>query len=559
MLNMGADIMVEAEVIVSNGRIWTGQPYLPPGGKVTPAIFAEAVAIANGRFLAVGSNQQIKVYTGRNTKIIDLQGRMAMPGFIDSHVHFIFGSLRISQVYLKDAPNEAEFAHRIAQKARELGPGKWILGGTWDETNWPSSRLPTRWMIDPVTPEAPVCVERYDGHEFLANSLALQLAGITKHTPDPPGGVIVRDSSTGEPTGILKDTAAAAIEKIIPRPSWNEFEAALRAGLIEARRYGVTSVQDMYLSRFWSPNDSLFDLIQLLRRAESEGWLTCRFYVLTPIERWEQLAQAGVRRASGSDFLRVGAVKGFADGSTGSCTSWFHEDYTDQPGYFGVPRQRHGEMESMVRSADAAGLQIAVHAIGDRANTEMLEIYERVGGAVAAARRFRIEHAQHVRPEEFAKFAELGVIASMQPYHAIDDGRWLQNRIGLERSRTSFAWRSMLDAGVPLAFGTDWPIAPLNPLLGIWAAVTRQTLDHKHPEGWIPEQRVTLGEALRAYTQASAYAEFQEKVKGTIAPEMLADMVVLSADLFSVPANQIKDERVILTIVGGKVVYQESL
>jgi hypothetical protein len=216
-------------------------------------------------------------------------------------------------------------------------------------------------------------------------------------------------------------------------------------------------------------------------------------------------------------------------------------------------------MESMVRSADAAGLQIAVHAIGDRANTEMLEIYERVGGAVAAARRFRIEHAQHVRPEEFAKFAELGVIASMQPYHAIDDGRWLQNRIGLERSRTSFAWRSMLDAGVPLAFGTDWPIAPLNPLLGIWAAVTRQTLDHKHPEGWIPEQRVTLGEALRAYTQASAYAEFQEKVKGTIAPEMLADMVVLSADLFSVPANQIKDERVILTMVGGKVVYQESV
>jgi len=551
--------MVEVELIVLNGKIWTGQLYPAPGEKAASAAFAEAVAVADGRFVAVGSNEQIRTYAGRNTKIIDLQGRMAMPGFIDSHVHFIFGSLRMSQVYLKDTRDEAEFTDRIAQKAKTLSAGKWILGGTWDETNWPGSRLPTRWMIDSVTPETPVCVERYDGHEFLANSLALKLAGISKHTPDPPGGLIVRDGSTGLPTGVLKDTAVAPVERIIPRPGWDEFEATLKAGLAEARRDGVTSIHDMYLSRFWSPNDSFSDLIQLLRRAESEGWLTCRFYVLGPIEQWEQLAQAKTLGASGTDFLRVGAVKGFADGSTGSRTSWFHEEYTDQPGYFGVPRRRGCEMESIVKSADAAGLQVAIHAIGDHANTEMLEIYERVGGPAAAARRFRIEHAQHVRPREFAKFAELGVIASMQPYHAIDDGRWLQDRIGFARSRTSFAWRSMLDAGVPLAFGTDWPIAPLNPLLGIWAAVTRQTLDHKHPEGWIPEQRVTLGEALRAYTQGSAYAEFQEMAKGTIAPEKLADMVVLSADLFSIPANQIKDERVILTMVGGKVVYQEAV
>ena len=550
--------MVEAELIVLNGRIWTGEPRPAPGAKATPAIFAEAVAIANGRFLAVGSNEQIRAYNGRNTKTIDLHGHMAMPGFVDSHVHFLLGSLRLSQVQLKDARDEAEFTHRIAQKAKTLGPGKWVLGGNWDETNWPIPGLPTRWMIDSITPETPVCVDRYDGHEFLANSLALKLAGITRHTPDPPGGVIVRDGSTGEPTGILKDTAAVAVERIIPRPSWDDFEATLKAGLVEARRYGVTSVHDMYLSRFWSPNDSLSDLIQLLHRAESEGWLTCRFYLLSPIEQWEQLAQARALGAPVSDSLRVGAVKGFADGSTGSRTSWFHEDYTDQPGYFGVPRQRRCEMESMVKNADAAGLQIAVHAIGDRANTEMLDIYGQVGGPVAAARRFRIEHAQHVRAEEFAKFAALGVVASMQPYHAVDDGRWLQDRIGLERSRTSFAWRSMLDAGVPLAFGTDWPIAPLNPLLGVWAAVTRQTLDNKHPEGWVPEQRLTLEEALRAYTQGSAYAEFQEKVKGTIAPEKLADMVVLSADLFSIPANRIKDERVIVTIVGGEVVYQES-
>ncbi|MGA2991199.1 MAG: amidohydrolase [Candidatus Korobacteraceae bacterium] len=549
--------MPEPGLVLLNGKIWTGQPHSSHGNNATPA-FAEAVSVANGRFVAAGSNQQIKASAGRNTRVIDLRGCMAMPGFIDSHVHFIFGSLQISQVDLKNAPDEAEFTRRIAHKARALGPGKWILGGSWDETNWPGAKPPTHWMIDPVTAENPVCVQRSDGHQVLANSLALKLAGITKHTPDPPAGVIVRDSSTGEPTGILKDTAVAAVERMVPRPSREEFEATFRAGLAGAARCGVTSVHDMYLGRYWSPNGSMADQIELLRRAEAEGWLSCRFYVLAPLEDCRQSEQAEVRNASGSGYLRLGAVKGFADGSTGSRTAWMHEDFTDQPGYFGLSRYSRADMESMVRNADAAGLQIAVHAIGDRANTEMLDVFEKVGGAGGAARRFRIEHAQHVRPREFARFARLEVVASMQPYHAADDGRWLQDRIGLERCRTSFAWRSMLDAGVPLAFGTDWPIAPLDPLLGIWAAVTRQTLDGKHPGGWIPEQRLTLEEALRAYTQGGAYAEFQENNKGEIAAGKLADMVVLSADLFGIPANQIRDERVILTIVGGKVVYEES-
>ena len=311
-----------------------------------------------------------------------------MPGFIDSHVHFIFGGLRISQVSLKDARDEAEFAARIARKAKTLGPQKWILGGSWDETNWPGSRLPSRGLIDSVTAGNPVCVERYDGHEVLANSLALKLAGITRHTPDPPGGLIVRDSATGEPTGILKDTAVSAMDRIIPRPTWDELEAALRAGLAEARRYGVTSVHDMYLGRFWGPNDSFSDLMQVLRRADLEGWLTCRFYVLGPIDQWkdqrEQPRETRVSAAAGSDFLRTGAVKGFADGSIGSRTAWFHEDYSDQPGYAGLPRYSRCEMESMVRSADAAGLQIALHAIGDRANSEVLDIYEQVGGQAAS-------------------------------------------------------------------------------------------------------------------------------------------------------------------------------
>ena len=522
--------------------------------------------MAEGRFLAVGSNRQVRASIRRDTEVLDLEGRMAMPGFIDSHVHFIFGGLRISQVGLKDARDEAEFAARIARKAKTLGPQKWILGGSWDETNWPGSRLPSRGLIDSVTAENPVCVERYDGHEVLANSLALKLAGITRHTPDPPGGLIVRDGATGEPTGILKDTAVSAMDRIIPRPTWDELEAALRAGLAEARRYGVTSVHDMYLGRFWGPNDSFSDLMQVLRRADLEGWLTCRFYVVGPIDQredqwedqWEQLRAAGVSAVAGSDFLRTGAVKGFADGSIGSRTAWFHQDYSDQPGYAGLPRYSRCEMESMVRSADAAGLQVALHAIGDRANTEVLDIYEQIGGQAVRARRFRIEHAQHVRAQEFARFARLGVIASMQPYHAIDDARWLEDRIGLERCRTSFAWRSMLDAGVPLAFGTDWPIAPLNPLLGVGAAVTRQSLDDKHPEGWFPEQRLTLEQALRAYTEGGAYAEFQENNKGVIAAGKLADMVVLSADLFSIPASEIKEQKVALTIVGGKVVYESS-
>jgi hypothetical protein len=542
--------MAEAELALLNGKIWTDQ--------AVPAPFAEAVAVAGGRFLAVGSNQQVKRTIGPNTKTIDLRGRLALPGFIDSHVHFIFGSLRISQVYLKDAGDEAEFTDRIARKASTLDPGKWMLGGTWDETNWPGGRLPTRWMIDPVTPDTPVCVERYDGHAVLANSLALKLAGVTRRTPDPPGGVIVRDQSTGEPTGILKDTAASAVERMIPRPAWDEFEATFKAGLAEARRLGVTSVHDMHLGRFWSPDDRFSDLIELLRRAHSEGWLTCRFSCFAPIEQSEHVAQT-VSLAPAGDFLRVAAVKGFTDGSIGARTAWLHEEYTDQPGYFGVPRYSASELLSLVKRADAAGLQVAIHAIGDRANTALLDVYEQVAGPASAARRFRIEHAQHVRPGDFARFAQLGVIASMQPYHAVDDGRWLEDRIGLERSRTSFAWRSMLDAGVRLAFGTDWPIAPLNPLLNLWAAVTRRTLDDKHPGGWIPEQRLTLEEALRAYTEGGAYAEFQENNKGTIAVGKLADMVVLSADLFTIPANQIKDERVILTIVGGQVVHEESI
>jgi predicted amidohydrolase YtcJ len=516
------------------------------------------MAIANGRILAVGSDEEVRTCKGPNTEVVDLRGRLVVPGLADSHAHFIQGGFQLLAVDLKDARSEEEFVRRIADKARTVPPGRWMQGGDWDEEAWPSEKLPDRWLIDPVTPRTPVFISRYDGHAGLANSLALKLAGVTKDTPDQPGGVIVRDPKSGEPTGVLKDEAQDLVATVIPRPTESEMEEALRAALKEAARVGLTSVHDITMGTD-SWNGSFTGEIRLLRRAELEGWLTCRLYAITPIAQWKKLAEAGISHDMGSDFLKLGAVKAFADGSLGSRTAWMFKPYDDDLGNVGLPMPLMAppsKMEELARGADQAGIQICTHAIGDRAVSEILNIYEGVGGDHAAAHRFRVEHAQHVRREDFARFGKLGIVASMQPYHAIDDGRWAEKRIGHERARTSYAWRSMLDAGAVLAFGSDWPVAPLDPLSGIAAAVTRATLDGKNPGGWFPEQRLTVEEALRAYTQGCAYAAFEEKDKGTISPGKFADLDVLSEDLFRIPPERIKDARVEITIVGGRVVYQ---
>ena len=551
----GSQLARGADIILLNGKIWTGEPMKVPEKNAPPATFVQAVAIADGRILATGTNAQIRAYTGEGTRLIDLHGRFAIPGFIDDHAHFMDGSFQLLEINLKHTKSEAEFVRRIGEKAKTLKPGQWLLGGNWDEEAWPDAKLPTRWMIDAVTPHNPVFISRYDGHAVLANSLALKLAGITKDTPVPKGGVIVRDSKTGEPTGVFKDGAENLVGRVVPEPTDAELEEALKTGLAEARRVGVTSMNDMNLSGNFPRQ------MQLLRRAELEGWLTCRFYEITPIRQWEKLAAAGISHGMGSSFLQIGAVKGFADGSLGSRTAWFFEAYSDDSTNFGLPTpllNPPSNMLALVKGASAAGIQTAVHAIGDRANAEMLDIYQQVGGANPAAHRFRIEHAQHLRPQDIPRFGKMGIIASMQPYHAIDDGRWAEKRIGQQRAATSYAWRSILDAGAPLAFGTDWPVAPLNPLLGIYAAVTRATLDGKHPGGWFPEQRMTLDEALRAYTQGSAFAEFAEHQKGTIAPGKLADVVVLTKDLFAIPPAEIREARAVMTIVGGKVVFEAT-
>jgi predicted amidohydrolase YtcJ len=393
-------------------------------------------------------------------------------------------------------------------------------------------------------------VNRLDGHMALANSLALRLAGVTRQTIDPPGGIIVRDPKTGEPTGILKDAAQSFVWKVIPPSNFEEKLAAARAATDYASSLGVTSVQDMSAGSDVGVYQALLD----------RGELKTRIYAVSPLPSWERLARTGVRAHFGSEMLRVGGLKGFADGSLGSTTALFYEPYKDAPNTSGIAGDEmypEGAMLTRVREADKAGLQVMIHAIGDRANDLILTIYEEVEREDGERdRRFRIEHAQHLRREDIPRFARDKVVASMQPYHAIDDGRWAEKRIGKERAKTTYAFRSLLDSGAILAFGTDWSVAPINPLLSVYAAVTRRTLDGKNPKGWVPEQKLSVEEAVHAYTIGSAYAEFQEGVKGTITPGKLADLVILSRDIFKIDPKEIESTKVVLTILDGRVIYE---
>lgn len=522
-------------MILSGGKIWTADPRRP---------WAEAVAIEGNRIVAVGSSAEIGKGGG---PIVDLHGRLAVPGFIDNHTHFIDGGMQLSRVQLREASTPQEFAQRIGEYANRIGRGRWIVGGAWDQTLWNPAVLPTSALIDPVTPGNPVFVSRLDGHMGVANTIALKLAGITRETPDPPGGTIVRDER-GEPTGVLKDAAQGFIERVIPPATIEERVAAALAGLAEAARFGVTSFCDM-------SGAEAYEDFRAYQRVEKSGQLTARAYLFTPILMFQRLVSASVEEAFGGDRLRVGGLKGFADGSLGSSTTAFFDPYSDDATNRGLMMQpmMDGRMKAAVSGADAGNLQIAIHAIGDRANDEVLKIYESIPDA--RDRRFRIEHAQHLNPDLIRRFATDGVIASMQPYHAIDDGRWAEKKIGPERARWTYACRSLLDAGVTVTFGSDWTVAPLNPILGVYAAVTRRTLDGKNPNGWIPEQKIAVDEALRCYTVNNAYAMFRERELGQIAPGMLADIAVLSDDLFTIPPEKIEDAKVEMTIFDGRVIF----
>ncbi len=511
---------------------------------------AEAVAIFGNRIVAVGSSKDIKKLAGSRTRSIDARKQLVLPGFNDAHVHFLSGGFQLSSVDLRDANSPQEFADRIRRFAEKLPRGRWITGGDWDHERWSGGPLPTKELIDRYTPDTPVFVSRLDGHMALANSLALRLAGVTRQTLDPVGGVIVRDPKTGEPTGVLKDAAMNPVWKVIPPTTFDEKLAAARAATEHAAQLGVTSVQDMSTGADVGIYQTLLD----------RGELKTRIYAVSPLPAWERVARTGVRAHFGNDMLRIGGLKGFSDGSLGSTTAFFYSPYLDAPdtrGLAGDEMYPEGAMLKRVREADQAGLQIMIHAIGDRANDMILSIFEDITRTNGSRdRRFRIEHAQHLRPQDIQRFARGQVVASMQPYHAIDDGRWAEKRIGKERARTTYAFRALLDAGATLAFGSDWTVAPLDPMLGIYAAVTRRTLDGKNSRGWIPEQKISVEESVRAYTFGSAYAEFADHIKGSISTGKLADLVMLSRDIFKINSKDIEKVKVVLTVVDGRIVYE---
>jgi len=522
---------------VVNARVWTGDSVRP---------WAEALAVRGERLASVGSSAAIRKMAS-DARVIDARGQMIVPGFIDSHVHFVTGGFRLSSVQLRDAKTPADFIARIKAFAATAPAGAWITGGDWDHERW-GGELPRREWVDSVTPNNPVWVNRLDGHMALANSAALRAAKITRESRDVAGGTIVRDAR-GEPTGVLKDNAMDAVNAAAPDPPPALEDRALDAAMAYVAEQGVTSVHNMGTWR----DLAIFD------RAHRAKRLATRIYAAVPLSTWEQLRDTVAARGRGDAWLRIGALKGFVDGSLGSHTAAMLEPFTDAPSDTGLFVNTPDDLYRWVSGADKAGLHVFVHAIGDRAIRTQLDIFERVARENGLRdRRFRIEHAQHIAPADIARFGQLGVIASMQPYHAIDDGRWADKVIGPERAKGTYAFRSLRDAGATLAFGSDWFVAPPTPLEGIYAAVTRRTLDDRNPGGWVPEQKITVEDALRAYTRGSAYAGFDETERGVLKQGALADFAMIDQDLTRITPERIREAHVVLTAVGGRVVFERK-
>lgn len=538
MLSISAcqDTSQKADLIVSNANIWTGNEEIPA---------AQALAVSGDTILAIGSDEDILKFKSDNTIWIDANGQFLTPGFIDSHVHFLTGGFNLSSVQLRDANTPEEFSSRIKAFAETVPAGTWILGGDWDHENW-GGELPTKEWIDQFTPNHPVWVTRLDGHMSLANSAALKAAGINNSVRDVAGGSIVRNKK-GEPTGVFKDNAMDLIFEKVPPPTSQQVDQALQAAMNFVASHGVTSVHHMA------------GYMEGLERARNNKTLITRIYAMMPIDQWPALAQKIESEGKGDKWLKIGGLKGFVDGSLGSHTAAFFNPFTDAPNDSGFFVNSESDLYNWISSADSAGLQLMVHAIGDRAINTLLNIYEKVNNENGEKdRRFRIEHAQHIAVNDIPRFAKLGVIPSMQPYHAIDDGRWAEKVIGPERIKTTYAFRSLLDADARVAFGSDWFVAPPIPIMGIYAAVTRRTLDDLNPDGWVPQQKISVEQALTAYTKNAAYASFDENSKGSLEPGKLADFVIIDQDLTRIDPVRIKEARIMQTFVGGKSVYKRE-
>jgi hypothetical protein len=544
-------------LVLYNGKVFTAD------GRGT---VAQAVAIDGPRIVAVGADAEVRAaYSG--AKSIDLQGRLVTPGFNDAHLHFLNGGLSLARVNFAGAKTLEETKRRIAQRARELPAGAWVLGRGWDHTLW-GNEWPNRKDLDEVAPNNPVFVQRVDGHVSWANSLALEKANVTRATRDPEGGEILRDPA-GEPTGILKETAAGLVGRVVPAPSREERVEALGRSLAVARRYGITSVQDSV---------SGYETLALYRELLAKDQLTVRvaewLSMDTPVEELKR--QRAEFNALKVDPLRIriSAVKGYVDGTLGSRTAAMLAPFSDDPHNSGIPRMTPEELTRKVVAIHQAAFQIALHAIGDRANRMALDAFAEARrqdrartdrsikegedpARVAVSYRDRVEHAQVVAPSDFARFRDLGVLASMQPSHAISDKRWAPDRLGEYRSLGAYSWHTFEAYGVHVPFGTDWPIEPINPYLGLFAAVTRESTELEPAGGWLPQERLDIAEAIRCYTAESAYASFEEREKGQIAPGMLADLAVHTRDLLTIKPEEILQTETMMTIFDGRVVYQK--
>lgn len=552
-----AKISGPADAIFINGNVYAGAKLVPAAegvalvAQVLPR--AQAVAVKDGLVLALGTNAQIRKLRGKHTQVIDLAGRFVMPGFNDAHLHVAAGGFKKLDVGLSSAASLGEMLQRIAARVRTAAPGEWLQGRGWDQTTWSGQRLPTRQEVDAVTGGHPAIFLRVDGHIAVANSAALQAAGIDGNTANPPGGEIDRDAN-GEPTGILRERAVELVTGKIPLPPPSVRRKAIELTLQDAAQYGVTSLQD---SGVWE------DFL-IYEELEQNGKLTARIYAWQPFDTPLAVLQEHRARHSGTDsMLRMGMLKGFMDGSLGSRTAALLEPYADDPNSSGLLEYEPGQLYLMADERAAAGFQLGFHAIGDRGTQLALDAFEeaeryvREHNAVGAGKRdfrFRIEHDQVIAPRQFARFRQLGVIASVQPNHLLTDMNWAEARLGSKRARQSYPWRQFLDSGVPLAYGTDYPVEPITPFRGIYASITRKS--EAGDKSYYPEQRLTLDETLAAYTWGAAFAEFAEREKGTLEPGMLADFVVLDRDLTKVAPSEILGTRVLRTVVGGKTVYE---